>query len=229
MNNASLRMFVATTATLIFISPSAMGEDAIPKISYTKPQDSMVVKSDGPEMVRIPGGNYEIGKYEVTQAEWRAVMGENPPKLKYSSCGNTCPVENISWDDAQEFIKKLNAMTGKDYRLPRKSEWQYACYGGKDTEYCGGDDFEEVGWLGYVNGKNMPHPVGQKKANGYGLYDMSGNVWEWTNDCWNAMCNKRGMCGGSFDYQRAQNAYCDGIEPTWHNRDIGFRLARTLL
>lgn len=96
----------------------------------------MVEAAQGPVMVRIPGKNYEIGKYEVTQAEWRAVMGSNPSK--HINC-DKCPVEQVSWNDIQTFIQKLNANTRKLYRLPTESEWEYACYAGSQTEYCGGN------------------------------------------------------------------------------------------
>ena len=97
----------------------------------------------GPQMVRIAGKNYEIGKYEVTQAEWRAVMGSSPSDN--SSCGDNCPVENVSWDDTQIFIQKLNTISGKEYRLPTEAEWNYVCYGGEsETKYCGGTDYESL-------------------------------------------------------------------------------------
>jgi len=185
----------------------------------------------GPTMVRIPGKNYEIGKYEVTQGEWRAVMGNNPSK--FSNCGDTCPVEQVSWNDAQEFIQKLNARTGKQYRLPTEAEWEYACYGGSQTEYCGGNDVDSVAWHGGFfggNGNSQTHPAGQKQANGYGLYDMSGNVWEWMNDCWEGNCARRVLRGGSwlFTPQFERAAYRDMYVAAFRDDYVGFRLARTL-
>lgn len=181
----------------------------------------------GPVMVRIPGKNYEIGKTEVTQAEWRAVMGNSPSH--FSNCGDTCPVEKVSWNDAQIFIRKLNTMTGKQYRLPTGDEWAYACYGGSQGEYCGGNDLDAVAWtMGNSNGQT--HPAGQKQANGYGLYDMTGNVWEWMNDCWQGDCERRALRGGSWlNFPQLAHIVQQGRYVTSDQYDnIGFRLARTL-
>jgi len=183
--------------------------------------------AQGPEMVRIPGKNYEIGKYEVTQGEWRAVMGNNPSY--FVNCGDTCPVEQVNWDDMQAFLQKLNAKTGMQYRLPTEAEWEYACYAGSRTEYCGGNDLNEVGWTG-INSENHTHPAGQKKANGYGLYDMTGNAWERMSDCWDGDCTKRVMRGGSWNFrpQLARAAFRSRFGASTRYVLIGFRLARTL-
>ena len=130
-------------------------------------------KDDGMGMIAIPGKNYEMSKYEVTQGQWQAIMGSNPSYFK--SCGENCPVDQVSWNDIQEFLQKLNAKTGKQYRLPSEAEWEYACYGGSQTEYCGGNDLNSVAW-NRDNSNKTTHPVGQKQANGFGLYDMSGNA-----------------------------------------------------
>ena len=180
-----------------------------------------------PVMVRIPGKNYEMGKYEVTQAEWEAVMGSNPSSFK----GANLPVEMVSWNDIQEFLTKLNQKTGKQYRLPKEAEWEYACYGGSQTEYCGSNDINAVAWYGGNSG-NKTHPVGQKQANGYGLYDMSGNVWEWMDDCYNASdCSAgRVVRGGSWDGypQLVRVALRIRVDSAGWIINIGFRLARTL-
>lgn len=180
-----------------------------------------------PVMVRIPGKNYEIGKYEVTQGEWRAVMGSNPSK--FTRCGDACPVEQVNWADVDEFIKKLNARTGKQYRLPTEAEWAYACDGGSQNEYCGGNDLNAVGWY-TDNSAYQTHQVGQKQANGYGLYDMSGNVWEWVNDCWAADCAAHVVRGGSWydEPPLARAAIRGGDDGAYRNGNFGFRLARTL-
>ena len=187
-----------------------------------------VAELAGPAMVRIPGKNYEIGKYEVTQGEWKAVMGNNPSYFK--NCGDNCPVEQVSWNDVKEFIQKLNQKTGKQYRLPTEAEWEYACYGGSQTEYCGGDDLSAVAWnggrFGGGNSNEQTHPAGQKQSNGYGLYDMSGNVWEWVEDCYDGDCAKRVLRGGSWvnGPWNTRVAARNGDVPVWRNYYFGFRL-----
>ena len=127
--------------------------------------------------------DFYIGKYEVTQKEWREVMGKDPSSFK--NCDN-CPVENVSWDDIQEFLVKLNKKTGDTYRLPTEAEWEYAARGGALSEgykYSGSNSEDEVSWH-YGNSGKKTHPVGQKRPNELGLYDMTGNVWEWCADDW---------------------------------------------
>lgn len=183
-------------------------------------------EANGPAMVHIPGKNYEMGKYEVTQKEWREVMGSNPSK--FSSCGDICPVEQVSWNNVQEFISKLNSKTGKQYRLPTEAEWEYACHGGSQSEYCGGN-LDAVGWY-RDNSNGQTHPVGQKQANGYGLYDMSGNVWEWMENKYDNEHDWRVLRGGSWgDNLRSGRAALRirSVPELWI-ADFGFRLARTL-
>jgi len=151
-----------------------------------------------PEMITIPGGafvmgspegGYEpqqqvtvqpffMGKYPVTQAEYQAVMGKNP---SHFSGNPRNPVERVSWFDAQAFCDKLSQLTGKNYRLPTEAEWEYACRAGTQTRFCFGDDKSQLGdyaWFD-ANSGSRSHPVGQKKPNAFGLYDMHGNVLEW--------------------------------------------------
>ena len=129
------------------------------------------------------GKPFYLGTYPVTQREWKSVMGDNPSTFK----GDDLPVESVSWDDVQEFIRKLNDKEGTDkYRLPSEAEWEYSCRAGTTTEYCFGDGESMLGeyaWYGENSGSKT-HPVGQKKPNLWGLYDMHGNVWELVQDGW---------------------------------------------
>ena len=189
------------------------------------------------DMVSIPGRNYAMCKYEVTQALWFAVMGENPSRFE----GLDRPVENVSWNDCQKFLEKLNALpevkaAGVTYRLPTADEREYACRAGATGDYCKLADGTEitkeslgdVAWYvgnSGIDGKVQTHPVGQKKPNAFGLYDMHGNVREWTST---ADGGERVFCGGSWgDYadhcgagHRRRN-YPDSRAST-----LGFRLAR---
>ena len=125
--------------------------------------------------------SFYIGKYEVTQKQWKEIMGFNTSKFK--GCDN-CPVETVSWNDVQEFIRKLNAKTGLHYRLPTEAEWEYAARGGNKSrgyKYSGSNNIDEVGWY-YGNSGKKTHPVGMKQPNELGIYDMTGNVWEWCSD-----------------------------------------------
>lgn len=123
--------------------------------------------------------SFYIGKFPVTQALWKAVMNDNPSSFK----GDTRPVEAVSWRDAQAFVEKLNELTGKLYRLPTEAEWEYAARGGQHSErhkYAGSGRLDEVGWY-RDNSYGETKPVEMKAPNELGLYDISGNVWEW---CW---------------------------------------------
>ena len=122
---------------------------------------------------------YHIGQTEVTQALWKAVMGSNPSYFK----GDSRPVENVSWNDCQTFISRLNAKTGKNFRLPTEAEWEYAARGGHSggSKYAGSDNINNVAWY-YDNSGRETHNVATKSPNGLGIYDMSGNVWEWCQD-----------------------------------------------
>ncbi|MCX5809826.1 MAG: formylglycine-generating enzyme family protein [Proteobacteria bacterium] len=147
--------------------------------------------------------DFYMGKYEVTQGQWKVVMGNNPSH--FSSCGDTCPVENVSWKDSQEFIRKLNSRTGKSYRLPTEAEWEYAARsGGKKEKYAGTSSDSDLGSYAWYK-SNSAHPVGQKQPNSLGLYDMSGNVWEWCQDWYDKyyysssiMDNPQGPSSGSY-------------------------------
>jgi formylglycine-generating enzyme required for sulfatase activity len=183
--------------------------------------------------------DFYLGKYEVTQAQWLAVMGNNPSYFK--ECGANCPVEQVFWEDAQEFTRRLNELAGRNYRLPYEAEWEYAARsGGKSEKYAGGSNIDAVAWYDKNSGYST-HPVGSKQPNGLGLYDMSGNVWEWCKD-WYAdkyyerspQQNPRGplsgssrvVRGGGWDndpaYVRAADRF--GFSPGDRGAGLGFRL-----
>ena len=182
------------------------------------------------------GAPFYLGKYEVTQRQWVALMGSNPSEFK----GADHPVEQVSWDDAQEFIRKLNALgDGFEYRLPTEAEWEYACRAGTAGDYAG--DLDALAWY-ENNSKGETHPVGQKQPNKFGLYDMHGNVWEWCADmapetyqgaprdgsAWlNAGSQKRILRGGSWDHNsdHARSAYRHWFSSNHHTHGIGFRVA----
>ena len=222
-------------------------------------------------MVRVPGGSFTmgsndgesdekpphsvsvstfyIGETEVTQELWKDVMGDNPSDFKK---GDNYPVENVSWNDCQTFIKKLNEKTGKNFRLPTEAEWEFAARGGKSggTKYSGSDNLAEVAWYGWWddNDKNRTIttqttlPVAQKNPNSLGIYDMSGNVWEWCND-WYAFDyyknspsnNPQGPSSGSYRVLRGGSwghgaidcrvAFRSCYIPAFRNSIIGLRLA----
>ncbi len=130
---------------------------------------------------RVTVSDFKLGKYEVTQAQWNKIMGSNPSK--FSNC-DECPVEQVSWDDIQAFLRKLNFQTGKNYRLPSEAEWEYASRGGNKSggyKYAGSNTIDDVAWF-TENAGSKTHPVGGKRPNELGLYDMSGNVYEWCQD-----------------------------------------------
>ena len=183
--------------------------------------------------------DYYIGETEVTQELWEAVMGSNP---SYFEGDNQRPVENVSWNDCQKFIKKLNRLTGKEFRLPTEAEWEYAARGGKYSrgyKYSGSNNADEVAWYDSNSGSKT-HPVKTKKDNELGLYDMSGNVWEWCNDWWgcyqsNSQTNPTGPSEGESRVLRG-GGWCyfdmgvrvsrrDYLTPGYRHIIIGLRLA----
>ncbi len=185
--------------------------------------------------------DYYIGETEVTQELWEAVMGSNHSRFKGN---NQRPVENVSWNDCQKFIKKLNRLIGKEFRLPTEAEWEYAARGGKYSKdyvykYSGSNYADEVAWY-WQNSGRMTHSVKTKEANKLGLYDMSGNVYEWCNDRYgdyqsNSQTNPTGpsegerrvLRGGSWSsldwYVRVSHR--DNYTPDDHHIHYGLRLA----
>jgi formylglycine-generating enzyme required for sulfatase activity len=180
---------------------------------------------------------------EVTQGQWRTIMGNNPSSFK--DCGDDCPVENVSWIDALEFIRKLNQMEGTDrYRLPTEAEWEYACRAGSTMVYSFGGDKDELGDYAWYdkNSGNRTHPVAKKKPNAWGLYDMYGNVWEWCQDGYDdyplgmvkdpkgtSTGQHRVLRGGSWLDSAGipRSAFRGEDYPVVRSSDIGFRLVRS--
>jgi formylglycine-generating enzyme required for sulfatase activity len=184
---------------------------------------------------------FSISKYEVTQAQWEAVMGASENRSYHKNCA-LCPVENVSFDDIQTFLQKLNTKTGKAYRLATEAEWEFAARGGTswtdNNLYSGGNTLKSVGWY-TENSGDKTHPVGQRTPNQRGLYDMSGNVWEWCSDWYKGYPGSTGVTdytgsdrvgrGGSW---RNDATYCRTAirryTPTDRNGYLGFRLCRSL-
>ena len=195
--------------------------------------------SDEEPAHQVTLSSFSIGRYEVTQEEWEAVMGSNPSYFK----GMKLPVEYVSWDDCQDFIRKLNELTGKQFRLPTEAEWEYAARGGNKSrgyKYAGGSDLGSVAWYEDNSGGNT-HEVGQKQPNELGLHDMSGNVWEWCQDWYgsygsSSQKNPQGSSSGSHRVHRGGSWYCYAGDcrvsnrgsdaPDYRNDDLGFRLAQ---
>ena len=144
------------------------------------PEQGSDAESDEKPAHKVTLSSYYIGKFEVTQAQWRTIMGKNPSNFT----GDNNPVEKVSWHEAQEFCQKLSSLTGKNYRLPTEAEWEYAARGGnksKGYKYSGSNTIGDVAWY-TSNSGSKTHPVGQKQPNELGIYDMSGNVYEWCSD-----------------------------------------------
>jgi formylglycine-generating enzyme required for sulfatase activity len=193
----------------------------------------MRLDDDGPERparkVHISQPFY-LGKYPVTQAQWAAVMGNNPSEFKGDP---NRPVEKVSWEEVQQFIRDLNAREGNErYRLPTEAEWEYACRAGSTTAYCFGDDEGRLGeYAWYIkNAGGQTHPVGKLEPNAWGLYDMHGNVWEWVQDWRDAREVERVNRGGSwvFDANYCRSTTRGHVTPGHRAYDLGFRLLKTV-
>ncbi|MBI5165581.1 MAG: SUMF1/EgtB/PvdO family nonheme iron enzyme [Magnetospirillum sp.] len=245
-----------------FLPPEAVDDDAPrPLVMF---RDRLADGSDGPQMVVIPAGRFRmgspdgegskdehprhlvtiaapfaLGRYPVTQAEWAAVMGDNPSEF----VGADRPVETVSWDAAREFIRRLGEATGQSYRLPSEAEWEYACRAGTDTAYHTGASITAA--QARFGGGDGPAAVGAYPANGFGLHDMHGNVWEWVEDCYvgtyaQAPTDGSAVIGINACYRVSRggswgslpgvlrSAYRYGYSPDDRRNLLGLRLARTL-
>jgi len=183
-----------------------------------------------------------VGVYEVTQEQYQRVMGSNPSNFK----GANLPVEEVSWNDAQEFCRKLSQQEGKAYRLPTEAEWEYACRAGSGTRFHFGDDESQLGEYAWYenNSESQTHPVGTKRPNAFGLFDMHGSVWEWCSDGYDESYYKnspvddpqgpsagdvRVLRGGSWYGWPGDSRSALRLRGTPDGRisSVGFRVART--
>lgn len=186
-----------------------------------------VIEKFEADMVPIPGKNYAIGKYEVTLALYEAVTGiKTNKKAFHPACDDSCPQNFFTLTEINNFIQRLNAITGKSYRLPTHMEWQYACDGGDGHKYCGSNDLNSVGWYRNNSGDSL-HPVGKKQPNKFGLYDMAGNRYEWVS-AWNGGNQIYGAIGFDYDADVKFNYWGFAIRDTEKAGLYGMRLARDL-
>jgi formylglycine-generating enzyme required for sulfatase activity len=221
-NQAGMEFILIPSGSFVMGSNNADAEKPVHRVAIAQP--------------------FYMGKYEVTQAQWQAVIGNNPSYFK--DCGGNCPVENVSWEDTQAFIDKLNTVNdGFTYRLPSEAEWEYACRGGTAGDYYGAV-VDEIAWYGKNSGTGS-HSVGGKQPNAFGLYDMSGNVWEWCQDWYHESYSRAPtngaawLSGGELTYRVRRGGSWNDIAtslrsanrndyqygtPYYHNYNEGFRL-----
>ena len=202
-------------------------DPTVPSVLATLPPFENTIGMSFKRLPIGPSGGFSIGVHEVTQSQYESRMGANPSSFK----GANNPVENVSWDDAVAFCAKLSALpaevaAGRVYRLPTEAESEYACRAGTTTGYSFGDDAQDLGEYAWFsdNSGNTTHGVGEKLPNGWGLYVMHGNVWEW---CFDAEGSPRVYRGGSWDDDAAscRTAYRGTVDPLSLNYSYGFHLA----
>ena len=231
-------------------SPTTPSESSL--AAPASPDGTVLTNSVGMDLKLIPAGTFTmgdnsfakpapahqvtltkdfyIGVYEVTQQQYEQIVGSNPSFPSHFKGANN-PVEMVSWDDAVAFCAKLSSLpaevaAGRVYRLPTEAEWEYACRAGTTTAYSFGDDEKDLGEYAWFsdNSGNTTHGVGEKLPNGWGLYDMHGNVWEWCSDADGSI---RVFRGGSWFYEaaRCRTALRFRLDPTYRISFMGFRLA----
>ena len=233
-------LIVAEAGKAVEVALAGMEFVRVPSGEFVMGADSAesVVNERPLTRVRLTEGYY-LGKYEVTQAQWEAVMGSNPSR--FDECGQNCPVEVVSWEDVQEYIGRLNALAGeKRYRLPTEAEWEYAARAGTSTDHYA-ESVDMIAWHAGISGLRT-HPVGRKIPNAWGLHDMLGNVSEWVEDWYGdypggSVTDYRGPSTGSFRVARGGGWYSDArycratyrgvLRPGYRRSNLGFRLART--
>lgn len=228
VNGVSFTMVYVEGGTFTMGATSEQEDDAQ---SWEKPAHEVSVK------------DYYIGETEVTQLLWEAVMMSNPSYFNGSSeVSMRCPVDRVTWDDCQEFIRRLNVLTGERFRLPTEAEWEYAARGGcysKGYKYSGSDDPDNCAW--YIgNSYERTQPVACLQRNELGLFDMSGNVWEWCQDWYGKYSSEKqnnptGPDSGServirgggwyFKARECRVSYRNSSEPSFLTADVGLRLA----
>ena len=227
LNKLINNMVYVSSGTFTMGGTSEQGSDAY---NDEKPTHSVTLSS------------YYICKYEVTQALWRAVMGSNPSNFK----GDNLPVENVSWYDCQTFINRLNSYTGRNFRLPTEAEWEFAARAGnysRHYKYSGSNYISDVGWYDDNSG-NRSFPVGTKQANELGLFDMSGNVYEWCSDWYGSYSSysqndPTGATSGSYRVRRGGGwgnfarggrlSYRGSCAPDGRSSNLGLRLVLSQL
>jgi len=197
-------------------------------------RNGAIYNPDGIELVYVEGTGsgimatkgFYIGKFEVTQAQWRAIMGSNPSNFK----GDNLPVEMVSWNDAQEFLTRLNQQTGRNYRLPTEAEWEFAARGGTADKFCpggctysGSNNVGNVAWYDGNSGSRT-QPVGTKAPNELGIYDMSGNVWEWCQDAEGSDRVGRGGGWSNFTLSFLSVTVRSSFSPVNRYNFLGFRV-----
>lgn len=247
----SMAIIAAIIVAVLFVTSGTDGSEKKDVLAEDSDIETITVNGVSFDMVRVEGGTFRmgsddydsekpvhservndfyIGSTEVTQDLWVAVMGNT----RYFE-GGDLPVVNVSWDDCQEFCKRLSDLTGRSFRLPTEAEWEYAARGGncsRGYEYSGSNDIGSVAWYRSNSDKNI-HPVASKNPNELGLYDMSGNVWEWTSDLWSSNYSssrggsRRVIRGGSVisDVDECRSADRYSFSPFTWAWTIGLRLA----